>query len=46
MKMLMSREDDLALLREYTSGDGLIKHMLAVEAAVRAYAREFGEHEH
>ena len=45
MKTHMSREDDLALLREYTSGDGLIKHMLAVEAAVRAYAREFGEDE-
>lgn len=41
----MSREDDLALVREYTSSDSLIKHMLAVEAAVRAYARKFGEDE-
>ena len=41
----MSREDDLALLREYTKSDSLIKHMLAVEAAVRAYARKFGENE-
>lgn len=41
----MNREADLALVREYTSGDGLIKHMLAVEAAMRAYARKFGEDE-
>ena len=41
----MSREDDLALLREYTQSESLIRHMFAVEAAVRAYAREFGEDE-
>jgi putative nucleotidyltransferase with HDIG domain len=41
----MSRADDLALLHEYCDSDGLIKHMLAVEAAVRAYARKFGEDE-
>lgn len=41
----MSRADDLALLREYTQSDSLIKHMLAVEAVVRAYARKFGEDE-
>ncbi|MEX0725941.1 MAG: HDIG domain-containing metalloprotein [Planctomycetaceae bacterium] len=41
----MSREDDLALVREYTQSESLIKHMLAVEAAVRAYARKFGEDE-
>jgi putative nucleotidyltransferase with HDIG domain len=41
----VSREDDLALLREYTKSESLIKHMLAVEAAVRAYARKFGEDE-
>ena len=39
----MSRTDDLALLREYTNSESLIKHMLAVEAACRAYARKFGE---
>jgi putative nucleotidyltransferase with HDIG domain len=39
------REDNLALVKEYTQGDGLIKHMLAVEAAMRAYARRFGEDE-
>ena len=41
----MTREADLALVREYTQSDGLIKHMLAVEAAMRAYARRWGEDE-
>src|SRR5205809_5960410 len=41
----MTRDDNLALLREYTQSESLIKHMLAVEAAVRAYARKFGEDE-
>ena len=41
----MSRAEDLALVREYTQSDSLIKHMLAVEAAMRAYARRFGEDE-
>lgn len=41
----MSRADDLALLQEYTSSQSLIRHMLAVEAAMRAYARHFGEDE-
>ena len=38
----MSRADDLALVREYTQNEGLVKHMLAVEAAMRAYARHYG----
>ncbi len=37
----MSREQDLALVREYTKSESLIKHMLAVEAAMRAYARHY-----
>ncbi len=41
----MNREDNLALLHEYTHSESLIKHMLAVEAAVRAYAHKFGEDE-
>lgn len=41
----MARANDLALLHEYTQSESLIKHMLAVEAAVRAYARKFGEDE-
>ena len=41
----MSRDDNLALLRKYTQSESLIKHMLAVEAAVRAYAKKFGADE-
>ena len=41
----MSRADDLALVREYTQSESLIRHMLAVEAAVRAYARKYREDE-
>jgi putative nucleotidyltransferase with HDIG domain len=41
----MSRADDLVLVHEYTHSDSLIKHMLAVEAAMRAYARKYGEDE-
>ena len=39
----MAREDDLKLLHQYTQSESLIRHMLAVEAAVRAYAVRFGE---
>ncbi len=41
----MNREDAWALLCEYTQSPGLRKHALAVEAAMRAYARKFGEDE-
>ena len=41
----MDREESYELLREWTQGDSLLKHMLAVEAAMRAYARKFGEDE-
>jgi predicted hydrolase (HD superfamily) len=41
--MLPSREETLALVHEYTASDSLRKHMLAVEAAMRAYADRFGE---
>ncbi|HEY4671888.1 MAG TPA: HD domain-containing protein [Gemmatimonadaceae bacterium] len=39
------REETLALMHEYTASDSLRKHMLAVEGAMRAYARKFGEDE-
>ena len=41
----MTRQDSLNLLYEYTTTDSLRKHALAVEAAMRAYARKFGEDE-
>src|SRR5438270_406844 len=41
----MNRADAYTLLVEYTQNPSLIKHMLAVEAAMRAYARKFGEDE-
>ena len=41
----MNRDDAWALLTEYTKGDSLLKHALAVEAAVRGYAKKFGEDE-
>ena len=33
----------MALMHEYTASDSLRKHMLSVEAAMRAYAEKFGE---
>jgi putative nucleotidyltransferase with HDIG domain len=42
---LPTRDQALAIVHEFTQGDSLRKHMLAVEAAMRAYARKFGEDE-
>jgi putative nucleotidyltransferase with HDIG domain len=39
---LPTREATLALVQEYTASDSLRKHMLAVEAAMRAYAARLG----
>jgi putative nucleotidyltransferase with HDIG domain len=41
----MTYNDALNLMQEYTKSDALRKHMYAVEAAMRAYARKFGEDE-
>ena len=41
----MDRSAALALMHEYTPSDALRKHMYAVEAAMRAYARKLGEDE-
>jgi len=38
-----SRDEALAIVHEYTQSDSLRKHMLSVEAAMRAYATRFGE---
>ena len=43
--MSLNRDDAFTLLTEHTENINLIKHMLAVEAAMRAYARKFGEDE-
>ncbi|MGH7495355.1 MAG: HD domain-containing protein [bacterium] len=41
----MTREQAYQLMCEWTASDSLRKHMLAVEAAMRFYARRFGEDE-
>jgi putative nucleotidyltransferase with HDIG domain len=41
----VNREESWKLLCEWTESDSLRKHMLAVEAAMRAYARKFGADE-
>jgi predicted hydrolase (HD superfamily) len=43
--MSLSRADAWAIVTEYTQSESLRKHMLGVEAAVRGYARQFGEDE-
>ncbi len=45
LQLIMNRQDAWALLNEYTKSESLLKHALAVEAAVRGYARKFGEDE-
>jgi len=41
----MTYKEALNLMHEYTKSDALRKHMYAVEAAMRAYARKYGEDE-
>jgi len=40
-----TRDEAWAVLTEFTDNPSLIKHALGVEAAMRAYARSFGEDE-
>jgi putative nucleotidyltransferase with HDIG domain len=42
---LPSRPDALALMHEHVRSESLRRHMYAVEAACRAYARKWGEEE-
>ena len=41
----MNREEALVIVNEYIQNQNLFRHMLAVEAAMRFYARKFGEDE-
>jgi putative nucleotidyltransferase with HDIG domain len=45
MDALLTRDAAWALLTEWTAGESLRKHALAVEASVRGYARKFNEDE-
>jgi putative nucleotidyltransferase with HDIG domain len=39
----MNRDIALSIVTEYVKNENLIKHMLSVEAAMRAYAAQYGE---
>jgi len=39
----MTRDEALAFVREFVKNEGLVRHMLSVEAAMRFYAEKFGE---
>jgi putative nucleotidyltransferase with HDIG domain len=43
MKDRITRDEAWALIEEFGCSENHVKHMLAVEAAMRAYARQFGE---
>ncbi len=45
LTMVPTRDDAWVLLKEFTTGESLVKHALAVETAVRGYAGVFGEDE-
>lgn len=45
MTTVPTRSDAWTLLHEFTDNPSLVKHALAVEAAMRAYARRFSEDE-
>lgn len=41
----MNRDDALKIVREFVKNENLVRHMLAVESAMAAYANKFGENE-
>ena len=41
----MNRQEALAFVRTHVKNEGLVRHMLSVEAAMRWYARKWGEDE-
>jgi putative nucleotidyltransferase with HDIG domain len=40
---MTTREEALAIVREHVKNEGLVRHMLSVEAAMRHYAKLYGE---
>lgn len=42
---MFNRDECLAILKEYTKNESLLRHAYAVETCVRAYARKFNEDE-
>ena len=45
MSRMLTRDEALALLKEYNESDALVKHGLAVEGVMRHFARKYGEDE-
>lgn len=45
MAIYMVYEDALGLMKRFTPSESLQRHMMSVEAAMRAYARKYGEPE-
>jgi putative nucleotidyltransferase with HDIG domain len=41
----MTREEALKIVREFVKNENLVRHMLAVEVGMRAYAKKYGEDE-
>lgn len=41
----LNRDEALAIVREFVKNENLVKHMLSVEAAMRFYAKMYGEDE-
>jgi putative nucleotidyltransferase with HDIG domain len=44
-KSNISRDQALAIVKEFVKSESLVRHMLAVESAMAAYAKKFGEDE-
>jgi putative nucleotidyltransferase with HDIG domain len=44
-RWILDRADGLAIVQEFVKSENLIRHMYAVEAAMRFYARKYGEDE-
>ncbi|MEX1071633.1 MAG: HDIG domain-containing metalloprotein [Anaerolineales bacterium] len=40
---MTSRDEALAIVREHVKNEGLVRHMLSVETAMRQYAKMYGE---